>query len=1313
MNLIFKYLKIGIILLISFTSVFSQKPVIEFDHLTNEDGLPNSTINTLLQDKYGFLWFGTYNGLSRFDGYHFTVYKNNSKKNNTISDNRINILFEDREGTLYVGTWDQGLNIYNRASESFTRYQKTDQPNSISSNKIYSIAEDSKGYIWIGTPDAGLSRFDKKTKQFKQIAMPASYNNTSCVAIAIDKNDNLWLTNTGDGLFKYQPDKDEFTMINNPLQNDANMTGWNKKMLFDKKGFLWIATRGTGLYRYDTQNNTMQHWLSDLKNPNSISSNMVYDILEKDDNYMWIATDGGGINLFDIKNNIFYQYTNNQGIANTISTNAVYCLFKDKAGIVWIGTFSGGVNIYNPYKQKFPCYRPNPQNTNSLIYKSVLAIYQDRDNDIIIGTDGGGFDILKTDKDGEKFVHYRPDKANPLNSAPPVVKAIFQDSEGNIWFGTWSKGLVKFDKKTGNFKYFPWNDRDPNTLSGPDVWCFSEDSKKQLWIGVLGRGLDVMDIKTEKIVKKYNSFDNSGFKGANVFSIYKDSKNRYWSITEGDGINKYIEGTDKFVNYQNDPRNYNSLSFNDVRSVFEDSKGQLWFGTLGGGINLYNERTEDFTAITESDGLISNTVMGILEDNAGNLWISTNKGMCKYNPKTKKFRNYDVADGLQANEFNYCASIKSKSGRFYFGGINGFNAFFPEKIVDNSFKPPVFITSFSIFNRPITVDSPDSILNKSILETKDIVLSYDKSVFTFEFAALNYIQTKKNQYAFMMENFEKDWNYVGYKRDATYTNLDPGTYYFKVKASNNDQVWNEEGVTIKITITPPFWKTWWFRLLFSLLIAGGAVGFYFYRMNQIKRKNAHLEKLVKERTADLMKANGLLLEHQEEILQQNEEINAQKELVQEQNQDLESAYHNMQTISEFGQQISATLEIDVISEVLYHYLSANMDISIFGIAIYNPIRQILAWKSFLVDGKSGKYFEYATVDNSKLATYCFNSRNEILIDKFFDNTEYGSRSQDIADNSSASLIYIPLVYEDKPVGVFSVQSKNVNAYTRKEYSVIRSIASYISISINNAETFEIVNAQNKKITDSIKYAQKIQATILPEKEMYSKYIDSFVIYRPKDVVSGDFYWFAKPENADFLFLAAVDCTGHGVPGAFMSMIGGRLLNEIVSERRIFSPSEILNLIDEGVIKALKQEKSDNSDGMDICLCRYDLNDKTLCFSGAKSPLWQFECLTGEMLVHKGSRRYIGGKKEREKTAFTETTIQVAENDVFYLATDGFTDQNNSERARYGSPRLLQNLKLFAHKPMEEQKQLLEKGLSDFMKSEEQRDDITVWGVRFV
>ncbi|MES2734587.1 MAG: ATP-binding protein, partial [Bacteroidota bacterium] len=486
------------------------------------------------------------------------------------------------------------------------------------------------------------------------------------------------------------------------------------------------------------------------------------------------------------------------------------------------------------------------------------------------GTDGGGLNLL--DKQSGEFKAYKHKDNDPASLPNNLILALNVDRRGNVWVGTYLGAVSKMLSVPGTFEHYRHDSHDSATVSELDVSAVYEDRKGNLWVGTWAGGLNLFNWETKKFKHyQYHKNDTTSINSNWIVDVFEDTRGQLW-VSTNEGCNQLDTKTGRFIRYKFfDPVKKAYIPF-FCSSVAEDKQGNLWLGT-NLGLKHLDPTTKVYTTYSTKQGLANEVVSGLLADDKGNLWLTTNKGLSKFDTRTKKFRNFSIDDGLQGSDFITHAYCKTSKGEMIFGGNNGFNVFHPDSIKDNAYIPPVFITDLLIFNKPVSLSSQDSPLEKHISETKELVLSYKQSVFTLEFTALNYIFSANNQYAYKMEGFDKDWNYVGNKRAATYTNLDPGTYTFRVKASNNDGLWNEQGTAIQITITPPFWQTWWFRCLLTFIIIGGALSFYLYRINAIKAQKVELENLVLERTA--------------EVMMQKEELQAQTDFLQFINEELE------------------------------------------------------------------------------------------------------------------------------------------------------------------------------------------------------------------------------------------------------------------------------------------------------------------------------------------------------------------------------------------------------------------------------------------
>jgi two-component system sensor histidine kinase ChiS len=878
----------------------AQDNDVRFERISLEQGLSQSVVLCMLQDSQGFMWFGTQDGLNRYDGYDFVVYKHDPEDPHSLSDGFVRSIYEDRSGALWIGTNTGGLDRLDRegapgaGAEQFTHYQNDpDDPHSLSNDNVQSIYEDRAGVLWVGTLGGGLNRFDREAEQFTHYQNdpndPHSLSNNSVSSIYEDQAGVLWVGTNGGGLDRLDRETGYFIHYRNDPDDPHSLSNDNVLSIYeDRAGVLWIGTFGGGLDRFDRDQETFAHYRADPDNPHSLSSDNVQAIYEGQAGVLWIGTGDGGLDRlvpstgsgqalseaegFDRETEQFVHYRNDPGDPYSLSNDDVRSIYESQAGVLWVGTFGGGLNKHDRDTEQFARYQNDPDDPHSLSNDVVWSIYQDGEGVLWIGTNGGG--LNRFDRETEQFTHYQNDPDDPHSLSDDVVWSVYQDREGVLWVGT-NAGLDRFDRETEQFVHYP---------TFP-VLSMCQDREGTLWIGTLGGGLGTFDRESVpgagagQFVYYQNDPDDPHSLSDNaVVSVYEDREGVLWIGTFNGGLDRLDRegapgaGAKQFVHYANDPGDPHSLSHNSVLSIYQDREGVLWVGTAGGGLNKLvpsassgqalseaeglDRATGTFTRYTEKDGLPNDYVYGILEDDVPlpggghNLWLSTNKGLSQFNPQTETFKNYDVRDGLQSNEFNMSAYHKSSSGEMFFGGIHGFNAFYPHDVTDNPAIPPIVITDFQLFNEPVAVGG-DSPLQKPIAETDEIRLSYQDDFFSFEFAALHYAAPEENQYAYMMEGLDKDWNYVGTRRFAGYTSVPPGEYTFRVKGSNSDGVWNEEGASVKVIIAPPFWQTWWFRISMAALVVGGVFGAFTLRVRAIEAQRRHLEVQVNERTKEL------------------------------------------------------------------------------------------------------------------------------------------------------------------------------------------------------------------------------------------------------------------------------------------------------------------------------------------------------------------------------------------------------------------------------------------------------------------------------
>lgn len=816
----------------------------EFSKLSLKQGLSHNTITSILQDQQGFLWFGTLDGLNRYDGYKFTIYQNDLNNSNSLAGNNIRCLYEDHEGMIWIGTFT-GLSHYDTKQQVFTSYD-AQLAHYIGKQAVYAILEDNqhnlwfslndsiiqwqhqthtikefkynpndpsnlvKGYgvfyidqaqhFWVGSSIAGLMQFDATNNQFinytNQSTEFKTLADTPINAIYQDKQGLLWL-GTGKGLYYLTLNLDLPNNRNNQIRYEPYILKDQTKLIDkevtsiseDRDGLLWVGTK-VGLYQLDKAHQKTTLYKSDPLRLESLSSNNITNILNDHQGILWFGSDDG-INSYDASRNPFTTYKKipNQ---SSINDNFIWSICQDAKDVVWIGTEHGGLNRLDTHTGQVSYYQHDPNNSHSLGNDSVTALLKDREGRFWLGTKAG---LSLMDQAHQSFTNYQHNPADPKSFPAIRVGRIIENRQGGIWIATRDAGLVAFDPKKGEFTNYQHDPINTNSIASNDILVVYEDSSGLVWLGTKGQGVDLFNPQNGQ-----------------------------------------------FTHYSHNPNYPDSISSNDVFSIYEDSHKRLWFGTLT-GLNFLDRSTGHFTAFTTKDGLPNDVIYATLEDSQGNLWVTTNNGLSRFNPATKTFRNFDVTSGLPTNEFNGGAYYKNSSGDLFFGGVKGCVRFHPETIVDNNYLPPVVITKFNIFDQEFPLNS-------------EITLGYKQNFFSFEFAALDYQQPEKNRYSYRLEGIDPNWINSGTRRYASYTNLAPGEYTFRVKAANSNGIWNETGTSIRLKITPPYWRTGWAYLLYLLMVGGAVYSIvWFFRARTLQQTQVKLQTLNKALAAQARSLN--------------------------------------------------------------------------------------------------------------------------------------------------------------------------------------------------------------------------------------------------------------------------------------------------------------------------------------------------------------------------------------------------------------------------------------------------------------------------
>jgi ligand-binding sensor domain-containing protein/signal transduction histidine kinase len=832
---------------------------LKFTHLTTNDGLSQGYVVAILQDRRGFMWFATRDGLNRFDGNAFIVYKNNPNDSGSLNSNFLQDLMQDDQGYLWIAT-NTGVNKFDPETERCTRYlHDPKNPNSLGGPSVKSIAQDSRGSLWFGTEGSGLDKFDPTTGTFTHYRNDSDGQFVGRISQVIaDSHGDIWFVGER-SLFHLNQQTGQIT------RPPATRNGPSADSVYeDEAGNLWMLADSptVGLVKYDRRAERLTRYplgslavgvLASTKNGGSANGTLVAD----GQIGLWVPS-SQGLYYFDRRTERFSnRFRHDESDPDSLDNDAVMSVYRDRGGVLWVGTEHEGLNILNFRQEQFGRYVHHPTGRNSVSPGRVKAIYQDPNGILWVGFFPRALDRL--DRETGKITHFAPTPGGENTFGEGTnVDAIYRDSAGYLWVGGGGSGLVRFDERTGRFKHYRNNPDDPNSLTSDNVYTIYGDRKGREWVGQDG-GISRFDPVTGKFTIYQPLPDNPSILENTVWVIYQDRSGTLWLGTWGGALSRFDDNAKTFLNYAPDPRDPHKLDGGGINTIHEDRTGTLWVGAMD-GLYRFNRQSGVFDRYTENQGLPSSTIRCILEDGLGRLWLSTQKGISRFDLSTETFRNYDVSDGLQSNEFS-TGCHQAPNGEMFFGGSNGLNAFFPENVHDNPYVPPVVITSFTIFNKSVPI-GPKSVLKKAIPYVDSLTLPYRDNVFSLEFAALSYANSQKNRYRYKLDNFDTGWNEVGSKqRLATYTNLDPGKYIFRVQGSNSDGVWNEAGVSLTIDITPPWWSTYWFRALCSLFFVVLLWAAYQYRVRRLHREFAlTLEARVAERTSIARELHDTLLQ---------------------------------------------------------------------------------------------------------------------------------------------------------------------------------------------------------------------------------------------------------------------------------------------------------------------------------------------------------------------------------------------------------------------------------------------------------------------
>ena len=810
---------------------------LHFERINEVHGLANKTITCGLQDRYGFLWFGSEDGLIRFDGYTFSEYSFDPADPHSLSSNLVYALAEDGQGQLWIGTVGGGLNGYDRKTDRFIHYRHDpSDPESLSHNSVVSLLADSTGSLWIGTEGGGLNRRDQKTGRFTRYRhdpeTPESLANDTIWHIYEDHGGRIWVGTFGGGLDLYLQDSEGFVHYRHNEQDPQSLSSDIIGAIYqDQQGTMWIGTVNAGLNRFDPATGKAVRYSRTPQTPSYIPHNHIW-MIHEDDGQLWLTSFGGGLILFDPATERFASYRHNPSVASSLSNDLVWFIMETRDDIIWIGTDGGGLNKLVKRAKAFNHLLTDPTQPFSLRYNGITAAAAGEGDRLWLANDGSGFQSL--DLTSGSATNYRHQPSNSNSVISDLAEAILVDHQGMVWVGTY-QGLSAFNPRSGSFTHYLHDPDNENSLTDNRIWNLMEDSSGTLWVATRD-GLNALSKDRSRIIRfRNNPEDPASLSDNGIWITFEDSDGTIWIGTDN-GLNRQRAdgGFDRFLSRDDDPA---TLSHSNVTAIYEDHGGTLWVGTNGGLNQLLDHNSGRFRRFTVNDGLSSNSIRGILEDERDILWISTVKGLTRFDPAVGTCENFDHSDGLQGTEFSR-AHLRLADGRMVLGGRNGINIFTPREISRNRHIPPVWLTEVRFQDG--TSVRPD------LPFPAPISLGYQDNDIRFEFTALDFSNPQNNSYAYMLEGFDSDWHKVGNQRNASYTNLDGGSYTFRVKGSNNHGLWNEDGTQIQLVVATPPWKRWWAMLLYILLVFLSVTGLVTLRGRHHKRRLASAERFAKK-----------------------------------------------------------------------------------------------------------------------------------------------------------------------------------------------------------------------------------------------------------------------------------------------------------------------------------------------------------------------------------------------------------------------------------------------------------------------------------
>ena len=1047
----------GLLLLLMCSFVHATSLSLRFEHLGVEQGLTQESVTGVLQDRQGYIWVGTQAGLNRFDGYRVTTFNNDPADPDSLLDNYVQALYEDPAGQLWIGS-KGGLDRYDPVLRGFIH-----QPIKAGTLSVTNISGDGKNGLWLTTSE-GLQHVDLTSGKVRTLrhapADPDSITDDRVNAIARDRSGNLWI-GTASGLEMLPPGADKFWHLTpqaGATQSHNNITA----LSIGPDGVVWAGAMA-GLQAWRAEGGTARRVPAAASA--AFGDGRVNALLHDSDGTLWVGTHEDGLKRHDPGSTGFHSYRWDSLNRHGIGDNQITALYQDRSGTLWVGNWYAGLDWVDLISGGFERYAESSGVLPGVGNSKVHAISGAGARKIWLGSSAG---LTRLDVLTRTTEVWRRDERDPASLPGDVVTALATDHKGRLWVGT-STGLARRDPVSGRYTRVPF-DAHPNALS---IQRLLVDRAGVIWAGTRA-GLHRIDPETDAVTTYRADPADPHSVAGRVYALLEDRNGWLWLGTEY-GLDRFDRATGKFRHYRQDPSRPGSLSHKRVSYLFEDRDGVLWVGTAAGLCKALPLPDGDlrFRYYPGHNGATADPVGGILADDSGRLWISSTTGIAMFNPENGVFKHYTAKDGLIDGSYFIGSAYKGTDGTLYFGGMAGMTAFKPQAIHDNPHPPTIAITDFLIFNRSILTDAPrpDVLTSGALGQARSLTLSHRDVMFSIEFAALHFADPQRNRYAYQLEGFDPQWvSTDADKRFATYTNLDPGRYVFRVRAANKDGVWSQEPALLELIVAPPIWKMWWFRLLAAGLVLGGAYLLFRVRVRMLMRQKQALEAEVDSRTR--------------ELVQQKESIERQRQEAELQKDSVELAHRNISLLSEIGRRITANLDSEAIMTMLYEQVHALMDASVFGIGIYRPEQGLVEYPFAMEKGKRYTPYTRSMLEPNQLAVWCINHAEEVFINDL--KTEYAHYIANLAlvsgvDNMGTledgslptepqSLIYVPISVAGQVRGVITVHSYRANAYRRIDLDMLTTLASYVAVAFANADSYRQLQDTQQQLVEREKLA---------------------------------------------------------------------------------------------------------------------------------------------------------------------------------------------------------------------------------------------------